>query len=321
MLIKRIWPKHDNETFFVTWSLHNLCNYRCTYCPPNLNNGTTDNVSVRDVENFYNAISPHTGTKKIVIAFSGGEPTLHPEFIDMIKFLSNQGCEICMTSNGSKKLEWWIQAEPYIDHLVISYHPQWAKKERLKNVLEFLTLTTWVNLDLMMIPEYWDETVEFGEYFKNRDNIAVTYLPIQQDFGRESKGLINYTNSQLEFLKNPPTYWGKFNPSKSKLIKCRGYFGKGLKYIETDQGTRPLDYKTVIANDANRFEGYECFLGQESLIIEVNGDIYNAYCHTGGIIGNIKSKFLNLKPQSVICEHKICSCSVDIEISKRFKDV
>lgn len=316
-MIKRIWSKNDHQTFFVTWSLHNLCNYRCSYCPPNLNNGSTDNVSLNDIQNFYYALKPHVKDKKIVIAFSGGEPTMHPEFIEMIKFLSNQGCEICMTSNGSRKLDWWIEAEPYIDHLVISYHPQWCKEEKLQDVIQFLSQTTWVNLDLMMIPEYWDQIVKFGEYFKNKDNIAVTYLPVQQDFGLASKGLINYTEDQIVFLKNPPNYWGTFNPSKTKLTKCRGFFGKGQKYIEIDNEIVPLDYKKLIANDLNRFTGYECYLGQESLIIEVSGDIYNAYCHTGGIVGNIKDTKLNLKPQTTICKHNICACSVDIEISKK----
>ena len=316
-MIKRICPKKDHETFFVTWSLHNLCNYRCVYCPPNLNNGTTDNVSLKDVQNFYYSLKPHVNNKKIIIAFSGGEPTMHPEFIKMIKFLSENGCEICMTSNGSRQLDWWLEAEPYIDHLVISYHPQWCKEGKLKQVIDFLYQTTWVNLDLMMIPEFWDKAINFGEYFKNKENIAVTYLPIQQDFGHGSKGLITYSNDQLEFLKNPPNYWGTFNPVEAKLSKCRGFFGKGLRYVEDEAGIAPLDYKNIIANDLNRFYGYECYLGQESLIIEVNGDIYNAYCHTGGIVGNIKDQTLNLKPQITICKHEICACSVDIEISKK----
>lgn len=316
-MIKRIWPKNDNETFFVTWSLHNLCNYRCHYCPPNLNNGTTDNVSLDDVKNFYSSLSAIANNKKIIIAFSGGEPTMHPQFIDMIKFLSDNSCEICMTSNGSRKLDWWEEAEPYIDHLVISYHPAWAKKEKLINVIKFLIQTTWVNLDLMMMPEYWDDIISFGEIFKGETNVSVTYLPIQEDFGNGSKGLIKYSDEQLAFLKSPPNYWGPFKPSNNKLQKCRGYFGKGLRYIEIDNKIQPLDYKYLIANDLNQFYGYECNLGQESLIIEVNGDIYNAYCHTGGIIGNIKDQSLNLRPQKTICKHQRCSCSVDIEISKK----
>ena len=90
--------------------------------------------------------------------------------------------------------------------------------------------------------------------------------------------------------------------------------------MEIDQNTQQLDYKYLISNNLNRFKGYECDLGQEGLIIEVDGNIYNAYCHTGGIVGNIRSDVLSLAPQSVICNHNICACSVDIEISKRYKN-
>lgn len=316
-MLKKIWFKKDYETFFITWSLHNLCNFRCDYCPPNLNNGTTKNISFNHVETFFNNLRQKLPNKKFIFAFSGGEPTLHPEFIDMIKFLSDNGCEICMTSNGSRSIDWWQRAEPYVDHLVFSYHPGWTKPAKLKENIDFLTQTSWVNLDLMMNPSYWDEIIELGESFKDKPNIAVTYLPIQKDFGNGANGLIDYTEQQLEFLKNPPNYWGKFQPAKHKLEKCKGQFGRGLKFMETSEGTRQLDYKYLIANDLNRFKGYECNLGMEGLIVEINGDIYNAYCHVGGVVGNIFTGEYNLTDTPTICPANYCSCSVDIEISKR----
>ena len=318
-MLKRIWFDLDlgYETFFVTWSLHNFCNFRCEYCPPNLNNGTTKNISLEDVVKFYNALKEKVPNKKIVFAFSGGEPTLHPQFIDIVKFLSDNGCEISMTTNGSRGLDWWKKAEPYIDHMVISYHPGWTKPQKLKDNIDFLTQTSWINLDLMMNPKHWDEILQLGESFKDRPNIAVTYLPIQKDFGNGANGLIDYSEEQLEFLKNPPNYWGEFKPADHKLKKCLGLFGRGSKSMETDQGISRLDYKYLIANDLNRFKGYECNLGMEGLIIEINGDIYNAYCHVGGVVGNVYTGEYNLATKPIICPIDYCSCSVDIEISKK----
>jgi organic radical activating enzyme len=316
-MLNQIWFKRNYETFFITWSLHNLCNFRCDYCPPNLNNGTTKNISFEHVEKFYNSLKAKIPNKKFIFAFSGGEPTFHPEFIDMIKFLSDNGCEICMTTNGSRSLDWWHKAEPYVDHLVISYHPGWTKTAKLKENIDFLVNTTWVNLDLMMNPTHWDEIISLGDSYKNRSNIAVTYLPIQKDFGNGANGLIDYTDAQLEFLKNPPNYWGKFEPAKSKLDKCKGQFGRGYKYMKIDQDIKKLDYKYIVANDLNRFKGYVCDLGLEGLIVEINGDIYNAYCHVGGIVGNIFLDNYTLTTEPTICPVDYCSCSVDIEISKR----
>ena len=319
-MLNKIWFKKDYETFFVTWSLHNLCNFRCSYCPPNLNNGTTKNISLLKIQQFFVKLKTRISDKKFIFAFSGGEPTLHPEFIDIIKFLSDNGCEICMTTNGSKGIEWWKKAEPYVDHLVISYHPGWTKKEKLKENIDFLSQTCWVNLDLMMTPTHWEEIISVGEMFKGYKNVAVTYLPIQQDFGVNSKGLIGYSKEQLEFLQSPPNYWGEFKPAKSKLEKTKHHFGRGYKYMsiqEDKEVVKKLDYKYLIANNLNRFNGYECDLGKEGLIIELNGDIYYAYCHVGGCIGNINDDSFNLSNTSVICNRDICSCSVDIEISKR----
>lgn len=316
-MLKRIWFQNESsKTFFITWSLHNLCNFRCEYCPPNLNNGTTKNISFDKVKDFYENLQNKIDDKKFIFAFSGGEPTLHPEFIDIVKYLSEQGCEITMTSNASRPLSWWEKVEPYIDHLVISYHPGWTKKEKLKTNIEFLTKTTWVNLDLMMNPTHWDDILSFGESLKGLPNIAITYLPIQKDFGNGANGLIDYTEAQLEFLQNPPNYYGKFEPAKHKLEKCRGEFGRGGKLMETDTGIEKLDYKKLIANNINRFHGYKCNLGLEGLIIEINGDIYNGYCHVGGKVGNIFEGKFNLNSEPTICPIEYCSCSVDIEISK-----
>lgn len=320
-MLNKIYFKKDFQTFFVTWTLHNLCNFRCSYCPPNLNNGTTKNITLEKVKHFYSSLKNQVETKKFIFAFSGGEPTMHPEFIDIIKFLSSQGCEICLTTNASRGIEWWKKAEPYVDHLVISYHPNWTKYDKLKENIYFLTDTCWINLDLMMVPNSWDELLSVGEAFKNCKNIAVTYLPIQQNFGVDSLGLINYTNEQLSFLKNPPNYWGEFKPSKEKLKKCNGFFGRGFKLMSIqDNGVeiiKQLDYKYLIANNLNRFKGYECDLGQEGLIVELNGDIYYGYCHVGGLIGNINDDNIQIKHTPTICDREICSCSVDIDISKR----
>jgi hypothetical protein len=80
---------------------------------------------------------------------------------------------------------------------------------------------------------------------------------------------------------------------------------------------KKLDYKYLIANNLNRFKDYQCDLGSEGLIIETNGDIYKAYCHVGGLIGNVTKDELEINLAPVVCDQEVCACSVDIEISKR----
>lgn len=318
--LNKIFFIEDRDTFFVTWSLHNFCNFRCSYCPPNLNNGTTTPIDMDVLARFVDRIQEIAPGNKIIFAFSGGEPTLHPQFIEMIKYLNSRGCEITMTTNGSRGLDWWKEAEPYIDHLVISYHANWTKPEKLARNIDFLIDTCWVNLDLMMEPEHWDTILELGEQFKGRKNIQVTYLPIQKDFGVDANGLIDYTPDQLEFLRNPPNYLGEWAPAQSKIDKCNGLFGRGDNWMEIVEDGKArvvdVDYKYLIANDMNRFKGYKCNLGLEGVIIEINGDIYKGYCHVGGKVGNIYEGVLNLDGQPVICPKEYCSCAVDIEISK-----
>ena len=120
------------KTFFVTWTLHDFCNFRCSYCPPGLNGGKRRHVTFEHIKKFFTTLKNNlTDDRKIVVAFSGGEPTLHPEFLEITKWLYENNIEVTMTSNGGKGVDWWQKIEPYIAHLVISYHPEFSKFDKI----------------------------------------------------------------------------------------------------------------------------------------------------------------------------------------------
>ena len=86
--IKQSEPK----TFFVTWTLHNFCNFRCSYCPSGLNEGTIRNVTFEHIKKFFTVLkSKLDPNQKIIIAFSGGEPTIIEQNYNMLQDLIDSG--------------------------------------------------------------------------------------------------------------------------------------------------------------------------------------------------------------------------------------
>ncbi len=75
------------------------CNFRCPYCYVPDNAYLADELTpdeIRDVILQAKAL----GARKIIIL--GGEPTLYPHILDMIRYIRAQGLEVEMFTNGSK---------------------------------------------------------------------------------------------------------------------------------------------------------------------------------------------------------------------------
>jgi hypothetical protein len=223
-----------------------------------------------------------------------------------------------MTSNGGKGVEWWREIEPYIAHLVISYHPEFSKFDKILEKVEFLSQHCWVNVDFMMDPFRWDEQIGFAnELRKFETNVGVIHLPIQQNFGTTNEGLHSgYTQEQRDFLSAPPNYYGKYTIPPHKLARSGGFLGRGEMSVTYDNGVKEkLDYKTLIGNDLNQFSGMTCNIGLEGLILEFE-TVYRGYCHVGGEVANLLDEDFDLPIGPVVCDKQRCACSVDIEVTK-----
>ena len=55
--MKISYANPDKENWFlVSWALSNKCNYRCTYCPDFLHNGSSGQPKWEVVENFIRSL-------------------------------------------------------------------------------------------------------------------------------------------------------------------------------------------------------------------------------------------------------------------------
>ena len=199
-----------------------------------------------------------------------------------------------------------------------------AQQDEFFEKAKFLTQHCWLNVDLMMTKEHFDQNIEFGKKLSTLPNIHVDYLPIQIDFGGNSEGLIDYSHAQLDFLQSRVVRYKDMEGRVAEKMAEFKLFGRGkksaIRKINNEFVHQRLDYKDLIAKDENRFMGWECSAGIESLIVNMDGSVYRAYCYEGGSIGTIWDS-IGIPIKSVICTKDRCKCSVDIEVSKQRVDL
>lgn len=305
-----------NDMFYVSWLLGRFCNYQCTYCWPYARSSTKDHRPTELCLATIDSIKTQArdrGFNSFNWSLSGGEPTFHPGYLDIMKHLSDdqENCNIQrvhMTSNCSRKMKWF---ETYADYaekfnrasLTASVHFEYLNtKEKIDEWLDKLVYVqergTYVTVNMVMLPEKFWELNDHAEYFRSR-GVHTTLKP--QSDPTASRVVDGYTDEMKELL---------FNGSKTATNEIALWDSNGIKY-ELDQAER------FNAFNFNNFEGWECSAGYRSIIIrEPDGTIKRSYSCADKPLGHIETGF-KLFPEVSQCVTSSCVSSADSKIPKR----
>ncbi|MBT8489822.1 MAG: radical SAM protein, partial [Deltaproteobacteria bacterium] len=78
--------------------LTNYCNLNCPYCfAGKMMSRKGNNISVH---NFKKAVSYLKKNREKHVGIIGGEPTLHPRFLDLMTYVIEQGFKVQLFTNG-----------------------------------------------------------------------------------------------------------------------------------------------------------------------------------------------------------------------------
>ncbi len=90
-------PQKMTAPFLIVWNFTNLCNLNCKHCYQRagapLKNELTLEEKIKAVEDLDRA-------GVAAIALSGGEPTIHPHFLRIVKEISDRGIYPAVATNG-----------------------------------------------------------------------------------------------------------------------------------------------------------------------------------------------------------------------------
>lgn len=340
------------DMFTVSWLLGRYCNYNCSYCWPYARSNTRDyrpiELNLRTVDEIKRQ-SRDRGYNSFHFSFSGGEPTVYPDYLRLLEYYAadTENCNyqsVHMTSNISQGLKWFGKyVEATKDLHRVSVTASWHREQGLKqgdlaghtetfaDKLVYLQENDiQVTINTVMVPDWFDVLYKEAEYFLSR-GINVTLKP--QSDPTASRVVDGYTTEQLAILHNnmpqrnftavkSQTTRPKPKTSIARMSAERGddSLVPQVMQIEFEDDTGKKWYmdqaERFNAFNFNNFKGWNCESGYRSIIIrEPDGAIKRSYsCHDKPL-GYIETGF-KLFDTPMPCISNACVSSADSKIPK-----
>lgn len=318
----KIQKTKDSVDLSIVWSIHNFCNFNCSYCPDYNSNGSEKWLNLEKAKEIVNLIHDHyftnLGYRKILFSFTGGEPLYFKGFDELISLIIEKGMSAGITSNGSGSVKIWERIASKLDFISISYHPEFVNDQSLiKLICLFhdnpnIVIPT-IRLMAPAQENTYNKAIKFKEtLIKQFKNHSYEFVKIQNDFGADITPS-HYTEEQEDFLaKNGYT----------ETVGDRSIAKFGQSFLEHDVIYNTKRKERLRANDlVNKnqinFNNWTCHAGLESLYIDYNGDVFAAGCKIKGALMNLQDlSNVNFPQEPINCHFKKCICQADIMISK-----
>jgi len=264
------------------------------------------------VLNFVDKVIEQVTPKKVYFEFTGGEVTLYREFIDVCKHITSKGSKVGLISNGSRTLRWWEENKKYLDHVCLSFHPEFSDAKHLIEVIKILNNDVRTHVNIMMSPEKFNYCFEVANEIKSLQNISMALQPLIHDFGEK---LFDYTDEQKSIFQNQHELITKH----IKFTKSFDYYRGAMKMINVDGSEQISSAHRFISNKTNDWSGWKCHIGVEQIVVDMSGEIFRGWCKVGSRVGTIYDSTLNIPTNPVICDKKMCHCNFDI-MSRKIKN-
>jgi organic radical activating enzyme len=207
----------------ILWDIGRRCNYDCSYCWTSFHNRSDDHKDFNLLkETADNLIDNWAMGSSIRWNFGGGEPTLHPKFLEFLKYLKDKNQWIMLTSNGTRDHKYWSVASQYLNSINLSAHfdglTDEKDEDRFVRNIEVICKhfddhddDHWLEIKLMAPPQYIDRALKLRDKIKSLGTLdkpgangrikgMLSLVPIRS-IG-DSGILVNYTEEQLNLFKN-----------------------------------------------------------------------------------------------------------------------
>lgn len=299
--------------FGINWALTNVCNYRCSYCHPDLHNGHIKPPSLERIYKFIDNAFNFCEARNIkpYFEFGGGEVTYLSWFSKVLVRINKRNGLVSIISNASSPLIWWDKNISMLHSVSLSFH-----YDQIKSQEQFIAVaklvadspSTRLQVNIMMLPSRFSECMTFAEKLREQINCGISLQPLYDGFG--GGGI----SSRFGYSELQEKYMEKFcgNPATKYIPEPRG----SLTVINEEGHERRVSSFELLVNQKTNFTGWYCNAGVENIVVTFEGDIYRAWCMQDEPIGNIYNETLNLPELPTLCHTKICQCGPDICSSK-----
>ena len=315
----KIISTQDSGTLQIRYFPTDICNFNCSYCFPGSHDAKYRYPKNLDtvVSNFKKLFNSYKNKNKfhLVIA-GGGEPTMWPELETFCKRIKEEhNVFITIVTNGSRTLRWWEENSSYFDDVVLSCHHEEVDIDHFIKVADMMFYAgASVTALMLMSAAHWDKCVSYIEKMKQSKN--PWYIEAKPIVDAPGQGVDIYTEEQSRYIEQglkriPDSEWLFRRINDLKLHQSVVLFD--------DDTAMPATAPVIIANNWNKFFGWKCNVGLESLSIAASGDVSSS---CGAKIFNkpmnIHSEVFEIDSEAnkITCPFNECLCQPDTHVTK-----
>jgi MoaA/NifB/PqqE/SkfB family radical SAM enzyme len=287
--------EHYAKSVKVEWNLGKRCNYDCSYCPAEIHDMVSPHT---DIKTLKKAVDELAKIENVRISLTGGEPFVHPDITALLDYARPKVTWINVTTNGTRTKDFYVDMlSKYLDHIVFSLHFEYDWERILETIISVYNASKnkMVLVHVMMLNHRLNDVTEACRRL-SKANIPYALRPIRWTEAHDIfEDLERYSKEELDFLKTE-----NHNPPVNTLI----------------DGKVECNVNDLLINKTNKFKGWSCTAGLESLMVNWDGDVHRATCRVGGSLGNIYKGTFKRPTENIICTRDWCTCAADINLTK-----
>lgn len=235
----------QSQVVKIEWNLGKRCNFNCSYCDEFTHDNKSKHISFEVAKKTIDKIVDKLPGKRFKINLTGGEPTNNPEIEKIIDYMHDKGCMIGLTTNGSRKYEFYEKILPKLDSLIFSYHMEYHKREvlpenlvRLHKLAQTFDKHIHIHVHMMMLPTTFEEAKEAINYFKE-NNVPVVMRRIRPAYKKDENAIYNENGQLIEGNIAEPFFDGtvtlKIKNGQPDYSGGKDYYSKEeLDYLENN---------------------------------------------------------------------------------------
>ena len=321
----------NEDPFMITWDLGRRCNYDCSYCPSHRHDNFSPHASLEELKHtaeflfdYADLIARHRINKDFHVSFTGGEPTVNPNFIEFAEYMKikrNQykdkfNLHLSLTTNGAMGEKLCKAVIENFDYVTVSYHCEAhdsLKAQALARIAQIHTSGKNLKVNVMFHAQYFHECKDVCESLKVQ---GIKYIPrlIGDDPDSASSQAHLYTDDQKQWFKD---FWNiEITPTTRPCCGGRT-FGTC-----SSQGTE--ETKVIVDRD---FKGWHCSVNWYFLHIEQQtGLVYHhqtcqatldsrrgsigSLTDTNSILDVLSGHLESNTMPVIVCPNKLCGCGL-----------
>jgi MoaA/NifB/PqqE/SkfB family radical SAM enzyme len=287
----------SQKYFYLDWWLMNHCSWQCSYCHDIIKSGSIDLPYIQDCTRFVDQLGSFSeGLGKILnINFTGGEVTEWNNFAQLLEYAHRQGCFTQFRSNANVSASEWLLLMKSTNSVILEFHPEHTQSSQfLIAVNNAVNQGVSVKININMLKESWQELEDLANYIREKwPSVTVNKKMLFQDPVFNASP-VQYEDQQVAKLK----------------------IQTGDLKLNINGQEQHTDYQTLILENKNTFNQWQCWAGLEQMVVDAWGRVYRAHCRHNGFVGNLKDQQLKWPTEPLTCPVSHCRNNFDISATK-----